>query len=247
MNNWQKLKWLILSGITESIGEEPINRLDKVVPSEGKRSDVSVSKQLKEEDNVSSEQASKLAMQAKTLTDLYAYRSDFEGCSLKKTAAFTLNGYGVVKPDVLCLVESPDTADDREGKLMSGGAGVLLDKMLAAIGLNINQNAYVSSLIPWRPPGNRKPTATEQAVCRPFWEREIRLLQPKILLLFGAGVSEALLGINSLSKARGTWHNYHGIPARVSIPPSALIKLPAQKKQAWEDLQQIQAKLADLS
>jgi len=246
MNNWQKLKWLILSGITESIGERPVNRLEKTVGYETNKVENTVSTEAKNIADTFVEQAMILASQSKNLSELYEKRSTFDGCPLKKTAAYTLNGYGSEHPDVLCLVEAPDTMDDREGKLIAGEVGVLLGKMLGAIGLNLNQNAYVSSLIPWRPPGNRKPNSTEHAVCRPFWEREIQLLQPKLLLLFGTGVSEALLGISSLSKARGAWHDYHGIPTRVSIPPATLIKLSAQKKQAWEDLQQVQAKLENL-
>ena len=243
MNNWQKLKWLILSGITESIGEEPVNRLER----RRARQPDKVNEDNKKAPEIIAdtfvEQATILASQAKDLSDLYEKRSLFDGCPLKKTAAYTLNGYGVAHPDVLCLVEAPDTIDDREGKLMSGEAGDLLGKMLAAIHLNLNENAYISSLIPWRPPGNRKPSEIEQAVCRPFWEREIQLLQPKLLLLFGTGVSGALLGINSLAKARNTWHDYHGIPTRVSIPPATLLNVPTQKKQAWEDLKQVQEKL----
>ncbi|MDY6407148.1 MAG: uracil-DNA glycosylase [Pseudomonadota bacterium] len=243
MNETQKLKWYILSGITETISESPINRLKtrtlKVVSKPDQHPTSGVS-------DIASEVSQSIAARADTLESLYQCRNDFDGCALKKTAAHTLNGRGVKNPDVLCYVEAPDTADEREGILMAGPAGVLLDKMLLAIGLNLNQNAYVSSLIPWRPPGNRKPSDVELALCRPFWEKEIALLRPKIILLFGANVSGAVLGITALSKARGSWHDYQGIPVRVSIAPATLIKLPAQKKQAWEDLQQVQKKLNEI-
>ncbi|MBR6412759.1 MAG: uracil-DNA glycosylase, partial [Alphaproteobacteria bacterium] len=90
------------------------------------------------------------------------------------------------------------------------------------------------------------PSDVELALCRPFWEREVTLLQPKIILLMGANVSGAVLGVSALSKARGVWHDYQGIPTRVSIAPATLIKFPAQKKQAWEDLQQVQKKLSEV-
>ena len=236
MNTWQKLRWLVLSGITEVIAEEPVNRLSQPTPS-ATPPPAPTTPPL-------SEAAATTAIEAKTLSDLYAARAAFEGCPLKKTAGHTLNGRGAPTPQVLCLLEAPDTTDERDGRLLTGEAGALFERMLAAIGLDLETSAYVSTLMPWRPPGNRKPTATEHALCRPFWEREIALLRPRILLLFGAGAAAAVLGISSLAKARGTWHTFAGIPTRVTIPPATLLNLPAQKKQAWEDLQQVQAKLA---
>ena len=246
MNQVQKLKWLMLSGITETISETPVNRIQGAVqsvpetPAEPPNKPVSDSPK-----DVALYQAETLAKGATTLAELYQCRNAFDGCALKKTAAHTLNGRGAESPDVLCYVEAPDTVDEREGKLLSGTAGELLDKMLRAIGFDLNQNAYVSALIPWRPPGNRKPSEVEVNLCRPFWEKEIDLLKPKVILLFGANVSGAVLGVSALSKARGVWHDYRGIPVRVSIPPATLIKFPAQKKQAWEDLQQVQKKLGE--
>ena len=243
MNQEQNLKWLILSGVSETVGESPVNRLA------GKKAilepvlDSTPSPVASDDTFV--RRAEQVAAEAESLTDLYRRRAEFDGCPLKKTALHTLNGRGVPLPDILCMTDTPDTADEKAGQLFGGETGTLLDKMLAAIGLNLSQNAYVSSLIPWRPPGNRKPTEAELAVCRPFWEREIDFLKPKVLLLFGGGVAQALLGISALSKARGTWHTWHGIPTRVSIAPATLLKLPAQKKQAWEDLQAIQKHLTE--
>jgi len=247
MNQVQKLKWLMLSGITETMSETPVNRL-RTAPSAVSEQRVGEppESQVPPEKDVALYQAEELAKTATTLVELYEKRANFDGCALKKTAAHTLNGHGAENPDVLCYIEAPDTADERAGRLMADAAGELLDKMLGAIGLNLNQNAYVSALIPWRPPGNRKPSEAELALCRPFWEREIALLKPKIILLMGANVSGAVLGISALSKARGVWHEVQGIPARVSIPPATLIKFPAQKKQAWEDLQQLQKKLGGI-
>ena len=113
---------------------------------------------------------------------------------------------------------------------MTGPGGELLDKMLTAIGLSLTTNTYLSALIPWRAPGNRKPTETESALCRPFWEKEITLLHPRLILLFGSGPAKALLDIDSLPKARTTTHLYNNIPTFVTIPPTTLLKVPAQKK-----------------
>ena len=243
MNGWQKLKWFVLSGITESIGEVPVNRLSspKVTPTQAAPQPVAP------DQSALTEQAKQVAEKATTLAELYAIREAFDGCPLKKTAGHTLNGRGAENPLVLCLVEAPDTADERDGQLVSGEAGVLFDKMLSAIGLSLAQNTYVAGLIPWRPPGNRKPTELESTVCAPFWKREIDLLKPKCILLFGAGASEEVLGINALSKARGKWHDYNGIPVRATLALGTLMKMPAQKKLAWEDLKQVRTLLDGLN
>lgn len=236
----QKLRWLIISGITETIGERPVNRF--MQQSNSPKTPPETSVPPKAEDSLS-QQAEKLAGQAASLAELYNKRESFDGCSLKKTATRTVNGRGCSTPKVLCVLEAADTEDDKSGLLMSGMTGHLFEKMLTAIGLNLNQNAYVTALIPWRPPGNRKPTEAEIACCLPFLNKEIELLKPQYILLFGSGLSRVLLGISALSKARGAWHTYRDIPVRVSIPPATLMKVPVQKKQAWEDLQALQKKM----
>ena len=245
MNIEQKLRWLILSGVTETIGDSPVDRLHR--PASDERLQPKPTRSVPTDDSALTDQSATLAQSAETLADLYANRSAFEGCSLKKTAAHTLNGFGAEKPAVLCVFEAPDTDDERAGKLAGGPSGELLRRMLSAIGLDLDRNAYVTTLIPWRTPGNRPPTGAELAICRPFWEREIDLLHPRLILLFGARVSSALLGISALSRARGGWHTYRGIPTRVTIPPATLIRLPAQKKAAWEDLKHLAERLNSVS
>ncbi len=243
MNIRQKLLWLLTAGVSETIGETPVNRYHTKPRSESLPGVSSKSAPTSDTaSDILSNRAQTLAAEAVDLNDLYARRATFDGCPLKKTAAHTVNGRGVLPPTVLCLTETPDTSDDKEGLLFSGETGRLLDKMLAAIGLSLSENTYVSALIPWRPPGNRKPTQTEAALCRPFWEKEIELIRPGLILLFGAGAASELLGIDSLSKARASWHEYKGIPVCTTIAPATLLKLPAQKKQAWEDLQKLKAK-----
>lgn len=244
MNNWQKLKWLILSGISETISETPVNRFIKAAETNNINEE-NIKTAISQTDTFLTH-AKSLSESAKDITELYQNRASFDGCPLKKTAEHTLSGYGVPNSTVLCLIEAPDTIDEKNALLMGGENGILFGKMLSAIGLDLNKNTYVSSLIPWRPPGNRKPTDAEHAVCRPFWEQEIKILKPKMIVAFGAGVSEQLLGINTLSKARGHWHDYLGIPVRVSIAPTTLLKMPNQKKMAWEDLQAVAEKLKEL-
>ena len=245
MNIYQKLKWFALSGITEMIGEKPVNRLVGV-PEKKVLTVDSVKPVENSEEKIFSEQARLLADSAGTLTELYQKRDLVEGCALKKTAAYTLNGFGAEHPVVLCLVEGPETIDEKQGRLMSGDIGDLFRRMLKAIDLDLNKNTYVSALVPWRGPGNRKPTDVEKAICQAFWKREIELIQPKIILAFGGAVSDALVGISALSKARNLWHNYQGIPVRVTVSLTTLIKQPAQRKPAWDDLQAVQEKIKDL-
>lgn len=249
MTIYQKLKWFLTAGITETIGEAPVNRLqDRTSGSPDpmmKTADVS-SDDPNGADHVFSEQAIALAQGATDLDDLYRRRADFDGCPLKKTAAHTLNGIGVEHPTVLCLLDTPDTADEKAGRLMSGPAGALLDKMLAAIGLHVATNAYVSTLIPWRTPGNRLPTPVERAVCRPFWEREIALLQPKLILVFGSGPAQEVIGQASLSKARAMWGDYHGIPVRATLSPAMVLKMDTHRRAAWEDLKKVRDRLSEM-
>lgn len=241
MNIRQKILWLLTAGVTETIGEIPGNRfISGSIPTPDKKP--SALRTLDPTD-IASEQAHLLAEKATDLAELYRLRASFNECPLKKTAAHTINGRGSLSPRVLCLTEAPDTADDRIGILFAGEAGILLDKMLAAIGLNLSQNTYVSSLVPWRPPGNRNPTESELAMCRPFWEKEIELLRPHIILLLGSGAASALIGIDSLPKARSAWHDYKGIPVCATISPTVLLKSQIHRRPAWEDLKKLKARL----
>lgn len=251
MDTIQKLHWLLNAGITESISETPVNRL---VSKPKTQSDIPQketvfyqenSEHFNQTDNAL-KSAQQKAAQAQTIQQLYAFRAEFNDCPLKKTAAHTINGRGFVPPTVLCLFDTPNTDDERNNCLCSGESGLLLNKMLNAIGLDINSNTYISALVPWRPPGNRAPTPTEYALCRPFWEKEIALLTPKTILIFGNTTSSEVLGISGLAKARSTEHLFHDIPTFVTIAPSMLLKMPTQKKQAWEDLQKFKKKLDSL-
>lgn len=248
MNIYQKLKGLVLSGVCEMVGEDPVNRLTiqrrPVVCPPANSTPMPVAS---EAEAAYSEQAATLAAECSTLADLYRVRDLFDGCPLKKTAAHTLNGHGVNSPAVLCLVATPDREDEKAGSLFAGAVGAKADQMLGAIGLDLQKNTYVSALIPWRPPGNRKPTPAEIAACQPFWEKEIDLLNPKLIIAFGSDVSKMLLQSGSLSKMRGSWHSYRSRPLRVCIAPAMVIKQPEQRRPAWEDIQAVRQKLTEIA
>jgi len=180
------------------------------------------------------------AVSAKTLSELNKEKESFALSSLKKTATHTVLGKGSDQPVLMCISEFPDAEADKQGDPLAGPQGLLLTKMLAAIHLN-TRNTYVTYLSPWRTPGNRPLTAAEKALFLPFLEKEIQLVCPQKILLFGTNVSSAVLGINSLSKARGVWHNWHDIPVRVTLPLN-MVKATPQRQQAWADLQAVESK-----
>lgn len=235
MNITEKLAWFVRSGIDECISETPINRLINTV------SEI----QKDTPDNTLLEQAVQMANSAKSLSDLYQIMSTFEICPLKKTATCTLTGRGVSEyPAVLCIGDVPDSMDEKQKRIFSDESGGLLDRMLKAIELNLNQNAYVTNLIPWRPPGNRKPTPTETALCLPFLKKQIDFIQPSALLVFGNLPTQALTDISSVSKARQQSLSYvsefGSIPIFSTFHPSIVLKMPNHRKFVWEDLQKLQ-------
>ena len=221
----KKLLWLLNAGITETIAENPR---------------ASLKKSKDTNDNVpATHQANSIALQANTLKELNDLKAKFTQCPLHKTAMHTLFGYGTEKPKLMCIICAPNTESDKTGTSFSGESGALLTRMLKAINLTQNTDTYCTYLSPWRAPGNRKLTDAEIAMLKPFLDKEIELIQPKAILLFGAELSKIILHIDALSKARHAWHTYQNIPTRVSLSLDT-IKTTTQRQQAWEDLQEIQ-------
>ena len=245
MNTLEKLKWLIQAGVTDSIGDSPVNRL--TVASSQVTPPTSCSKAARAPLDAPVDTALAHAIQqaesAKTLEELYRARSLFEDCPLKKTAAHTLHGRGTLPAHVLCIGDVPDSIDDKQDQIFAGESGKLLDKMLSALGLSLDQNTYATLLIPWRPPGNRQPTDLETALCLPFLKREIALIRPQYILLFGALPARVLLQIGSLPKARSAWHDYQGIPTLATFSPTTLLKKPEYRRPTWEDLKRLKERL----
>jgi uracil-DNA glycosylase family 4 len=187
-------------------------------------------------------QAQALAAQAQDLEALAAAIAAFEGCSLRFEGA-TRAVFSRGPPDAPLMVigEGPGAEEDLQGAPFVGRAGQLLDKMLKAAGLT--DRAFITNTVFWRPPGNRTPTPAEQMICAPFVERAIALVQPKLLLLVGGASAKAMLrkdeGILSL---RGRWFEWRStdgkqeLPAMPTLHPAFLLRQPAAKKRAWNDL-----------
>jgi uracil-DNA glycosylase len=183
------------------------------------------------------------AAAAKDLADLRETLSRFEGCGLKATATRLVFGDGNPSAEIMFIGEAPGADEDREGVPFVGRAGQLLDKMLAAIGLDRGK-VYIANVVPWRPPGNRTPTPLETAACLPFTRRQIALVGPKILVCLGAASAQTLLGgKEGVMRMRGRWFAFPAgtaeIRALAMLHPAYLLRQPAQKKLAWQDLRML--------
>jgi DNA polymerase len=183
--------------------------------------------------------ARELAHGAKTLDELKELLRGFDGCALKQTATQLVFADGNPKARVMFVGEAPGRDEDIEGLPFVGRSGKLLDRMLAAIGLD-RTSVYIANIIPWRPPGNRTPTPQESAICLPFIRRQIELVDPDIVVCLGGPSSQTLLGIkDGITKARGRWYDYdtgkRRIRAMATFHPAFLLRSPLQKRLAWRD------------
>ncbi len=193
--------------------------------------------------------AREAAKSAKTLDELRESLSRFEGCALKNTAKNLVFADGNPKARVMFVGEAPGADEDREGLPFVGRSGKLLDRMMAAIGLD-RTTAYIANIVPWRPPGNRTPTPQESAICLPFIRRQIELADPDILICLGKPSMQTLLGINDGIKAsRGRWREYdtgkRSIKAMATFHPAYLLRTPAEKKFVWRDMLALKKALGD--
>ncbi|WP_413993692.1 uracil-DNA glycosylase [Labrys okinawensis] len=187
------------------------------------------------------------ARSARTLDELREILDRFEGCALRATASRLVFADGAPDADLMFVGEAPGRDEDIQGKPFVGRSGQLLDRMLAAIGLD-RTRAYIANVVPWRPPGNRDPTPQETTICRPFIERQIELVDPKILVCLGARSAQSLLGVtDGILKLRGRWleHEIGGrrIRAMATLHPAYLLRQPVQKRLAWRDFRAIRAAL----
>jgi DNA polymerase len=184
--------------------------------------------------------ADDVCAKATNLDELRKIVESFDGCNLKNTASHTVLGDGNPQARIVFVGEAPGADEDRIGRPFVGKCGQLLDKMLAAIGLD-RTVCYICNVLPWRPPGNRSPSDAEIAVCLPFLKRQIELVNPDYLCVLGAVAAKALLGTeDTISKLRGKWMVYENaqgkpIQALASYHPSYLLRTPAQKSKSWAD------------
>ena len=187
---------------------------------------------------------------AKTAMSLEALRSaleSFDVCTLKRSARSLVFADGNAQAQVMLIGEAPGAEEDRQGLPFVGRSGKLLDKMLAAIGLD-RDGAYITNILPWRPNGNRNPTTQEIELLRPFVERHVELAQPKLLMLVGGVSAKSLLRTTTgILKLRGNWKQCQigtqTFPALPTFHPAYLLRRPGDKALAWRDFLSLKQRL----
>ena len=175
---------------------------------------------------------------------------DIKNCKLKESASNLVFSDGYPDSKVMIIGEGPGANEDKEGLPFVGRAGQLLDKMLNAINLN-REKVYITNVVNYRPPENRKPTDIEVKRYLPFLKKHIEIIKPKIILLLGSTAMNAILGkTDVISKMRGKWYEFNinnlKIYSIVSFHPAYLLRQPDQKKFSWIDLKMIREKLNKL-
>ncbi|WP_425364469.1 uracil-DNA glycosylase family protein [Candidatus Tisiphia endosymbiont of Mystacides longicornis] len=188
-----------------------------------------------------------LANSASSLEELKQLLMDFNGCGLKKLANKTVFADGNPQSSIMFIGEAPGSSEDAEGIPFCGESGKLLDNVLASINISRKHNAYITNTVFWRPPANRQPTQEEIDICRPFVEKHIALINPKLIILVGNVAATSLLGKNAgISKIRQEYYLYTNqylikpIKTTAIFHPAYLLRQPMQKKTIWYDLIKIQ-------
>ncbi len=239
----EALKTLSEFGADEAIEEKPINRYEQktkkqATPIPQTKKTVSP---LQSPSNTANETLSQ-AQACDTREKLKQAIESFKGISITKTATNTVFCDGQPDAEVMLIGEAPGAEEDAQGIPFCGASGQLLDKMLIHIGLSREKNFYITNTLFWRPPGNRRPTPEEINICRPFVEKHIALVKPKLIILVGGtAVTSVLNSKQTITKIRGQFFDYtnqfldQSIKTTAIFHPSYLLRSPGQKKSAWYD------------
>jgi uracil-DNA glycosylase len=195
--------------------------------------------------------AREAARTAPSLEALRALLENFDGCALRHTATRLVFSDGNPQARIMFVGEAPGRDEDIEGLPFVGRSGKLLDRMIAAIGLDRGK-AYIANVIPWRPPGNRTPTPQETQICLPFIQRQIELVNPDVLVTLGNPSTQTLLSTREgIMKTRGKWFDYdtgtRTIRAIATFHPAYLLRSPSYKRMSWQDLRAVAKALEQAS
>ena len=185
------------------------------------------------------------AAAAADLAAIAASVAECRECNLALTRGKAVPGEGNPNsPDVMFVGEAPGRDEDVLGRPFVGRAGQLLDKMIAAMGYR-REDVFIANIIKCRPPQNRTPTPEEMAVCIPYLRRQIAFVRPKTIVALGATAFKGLSGdaLANISRHRGTWCEFEGIPMMPTFHPAYLLRVPSAKRVVWEDLQKVMARL----
>lgn len=241
------LEWQVELGVTEAIGDAPVDRyaLADTAPRPDRTGAATPAAPQVVPKTDPVQEARKAAAGATALPSLRQALADFDHCELKKGARNLVFADGVPGSRVMIIGEAPGRDEDREGRPFVGRAGQLLDRMLAAIGLDRQKNVYITNVLPWRPPQNRDPLPVEIGMMKPFLERHVALAQPQVLVLMGNISCDAVLGKRGITRLRGQWTQAMNLPVMPMFHPAYLLRQPQVKRQAWADLLELKAKLRE--
>ncbi|ARJ66335.1 uracil-DNA glycosylase [Magnetospirillum sp. ME-1] len=258
------LRWYLEAGVDETMGEEPVDRYAATrraaesraaaPPPQPQQRHAPQPEPVRTAPAAVSNSplpgtAAHLAAECRDLQALRHAMEGFEGLPLKQAASSTVFGDGNPQAAVMCIGEAPGQEEDRRGLPFVGASGKLLDRMLASIGLD-RTTCYITNVVPWRPPANRKPTPDEVAVCMPFLTRHIELVDPQVLILLGGASASAVLAkADGINRLRGRWFEFNSpglprpVPALATFHPAYLLRTPEAKRDAWRDLLMIRRRM----
>ena len=257
----EALAWQVAMGADEAISDAPVNRFEvsaakptrrkpavetRAEPAAPRPGSAPAQANINLQSGVTDAEA--IAQACGSLAELEEAVRAFEGCGLKKTAMNTVFADGNPQAPVMIIGEAPGADEDRQGKPFVGVSGQLMDRMMAAAGLTRDENLYITNILPWRPPGNRKPNPQEIALCLPFIRRHIELKAPKVVAFAGGTSAAALLETTQgITRLRGRWAELRvadaTFPAMPMLHPAFLLRQPAMKGQAWRDILEMRARL----
>ncbi|MBE7733814.1 uracil-DNA glycosylase [Devosia faecipullorum] len=250
------LDWYRAAGVDLAIGEEPVDRFAQQppaptgMPQRAAPPPPSPVPQATGPVGGDPGEARRLAGTAASLDELQKTLNDYTGCGLKFRATQLVFADGNPKARIMLIGEAPGAEEDRQGKPFVGRSGQLLDRMLAAIGLD-RSLVYIANTVPWRPPGNRAPTPEELELCLPFLHRQVELVAPRLVMTLGGPAMQTVFNsTNGIIKMRGKWENVaigsHEVDAIPTLHPAYLLRNPVAKQQAWRDLLSLRAKAESL-
>ncbi|TYO94826.1 DNA polymerase [Desulfallas thermosapovorans DSM 6562] len=168
-------------------------------------------------------------------------------CPLAARRTNVVFGEGVLEAPVMFVGEGPGEQEDIQGRPFVGPAGQLLDRMLAAIGLDRKKNAIICNIVKCRPPGNRVPTPEEGEKCLPFLRAQVDIVRPRIIVCLGSTAVRHIIGPEArITRVRGQWEERKGFWITATYHPAALLRDTSRKAEAWSDMKSIRAKLVEL-
>ena len=239
------LKWYLEAGVDEAIVDTPQDRFAATPQPAPPKPEPTRKAPI----TPVAASAAEIANACRTLDELREAIQAYEGCALKETAANTVIRDGNPQARIIVIGEAPGAEEDRRGLPFVGPAGKLLDRMLAAIGLD-RETVLITNIVFWRPPGNRNPSADEIAACLPFARRQIELVRPQVLVPVGGIAAKTLFETSEgITRLRGQWREFTSpgldapIAALATFHPAYLLRQPLQKRETWRDLLAIKAKL----